>query len=112
MGMPLEPVPVSQGVRDGRANTCEVILSSLAEDIPLIGMDVLLFIVSGYDDTRRLQKVGSPPVELKNIQSHEGRESDRQSEDLLPANGVAVAQSGPLMRQYPGHIGEKCHTNG
>jgi TRAP-type C4-dicarboxylate transport system substrate-binding protein len=58
----LKPTEIFQGVRDGKAEGGEVIMSSLAKEIPLFGMDALPFIVSGYPDARRMWEVSRPSV--------------------------------------------------
>jgi TRAP-type C4-dicarboxylate transport system substrate-binding protein len=62
-GTLLKPTEIFQGVRDGKAEAGEVIMSSLAKEIPLFGMDALPFIVSGYTDARRMWEVSRPSVE-------------------------------------------------
>jgi TRAP-type C4-dicarboxylate transport system substrate-binding protein len=62
-GTLLKPTDIFQGVRDGKAEGGEVIMSSLAKEIPLFGMDALPFIVSGYTDARRMWEVSRPSVE-------------------------------------------------
>jgi TRAP-type C4-dicarboxylate transport system substrate-binding protein len=62
-GTLLKPTEIFQGVRDGKAEAGEVIMSSLAKEIPLFGMDALPFIVSGYADARRMWEVSRPSVE-------------------------------------------------
>jgi TRAP-type C4-dicarboxylate transport system substrate-binding protein len=62
-GTLLKPTDIFQGVRDGKAEGGEVIMSSLAKEIPLFGMDALPFIVSGYPDARRMWEVSRPSVE-------------------------------------------------
>jgi TRAP-type transport system periplasmic protein len=62
-GTLLKPADIFQGVQDGRADAGEVILSSLAREIPLFGMDALPFIVSSYDDARRMWAATRPAIE-------------------------------------------------
>ena len=50
-------------MREGKAEGGEVIMSSLAKELPLFGMDALPFIVSGYDDARRMWEASRPAVE-------------------------------------------------
>jgi len=53
-GSLLPPSAIFTGVREGKAEGGEVIMSSLAKEHPLFGMDSLPFIVSGYDDAWRM----------------------------------------------------------
>jgi TRAP-type C4-dicarboxylate transport system substrate-binding protein len=53
-GKLLKPTEIFQGVRQEKAEAGEVIMSSLAKEIPLFGIDALPFIVSGYPDARRM----------------------------------------------------------
>jgi TRAP-type C4-dicarboxylate transport system substrate-binding protein len=53
-GKLLKPTEIFQGVRQDKAEAGEVIMSSLAKEIPLFGIDALPFIVSGYPDARRM----------------------------------------------------------
>ncbi len=53
-GTLIKPAEIFAGVRDGRAEAGEVIMSSLVKENPLFGMDSLPFIVSGYPDARRM----------------------------------------------------------
>ncbi len=53
-GSLIRPSEIYVGVRDGKAEGGEVIMSSLAREHPLFGMDSLPFIVSGYDDAWRM----------------------------------------------------------
>jgi TRAP-type C4-dicarboxylate transport system substrate-binding protein len=62
-GTLLKPTEIFEGVRQGKAEAGEVIMSSLAKEIPIFGMDALPFIVSGYDDARRMWEVSRPAVE-------------------------------------------------
>ncbi len=62
-GSLIKPAEIFAGVREGRAEGGEVIMSSLAKEIPLFGMDALPFIVSGYDDAQRMWEVQRPAAE-------------------------------------------------
>jgi TRAP-type C4-dicarboxylate transport system substrate-binding protein len=62
-GTLLKPTDIFEGVRQGKAEAGEVIMSSLAKEHPLFGMDALPFIVSGYQDARRMWDVSRPSVE-------------------------------------------------
>ncbi len=61
-GSMLKPADIFDGVRDGRAGGGEVIMSSLAKEHLLFGMDALPFIVSGYEDARRMWEVSRKGV--------------------------------------------------
>lgn len=62
-GRMLKPAEIFSGVRDGKAHTGEVIMSSLEKEELLFGMDSLPFIVSGYEDARRMWAASRPAVE-------------------------------------------------
>lgn len=62
-GTLLKPVEIFPGVQTGKAEAGEVIMSSLAKENPLFGMDSLPFIVSGYDDARRMWEASRPGTE-------------------------------------------------
>jgi len=62
-GSLLKPAEIFTGVRNGAAEAGEVIMSSLAKENPLFGMDALPFIVSGYDDARRMWETSRPMIE-------------------------------------------------
>ncbi len=62
-GTLIKPAEIYEGVRKGRAEGGEVIMSSLANEYPLFGMDALPFIVSGYDDARRMWEASRPAIE-------------------------------------------------
>lgn len=53
-GKLLKPAQIYAGVRDGKAGGGEVIMSSVEKEAALFGIDSLPFIVSGYDDAKRL----------------------------------------------------------
>jgi len=59
----LKPTEIFSGVRSGKAGGGEVIMSSLANEIPLFGIDSLPFIVSGYDDARRMWEASRSGIE-------------------------------------------------
>jgi TRAP-type C4-dicarboxylate transport system substrate-binding protein len=62
-GRLLKPTDIFSGVRNGKAEAGEVIMSSLQKEELLFGMDSLPFIVSGYDDARRMWSASRPAVE-------------------------------------------------
>lgn len=62
-GRLLKPAEIFNGVRNGKAEAGEVIMSSLEKEELLFGMDSLPFIVSGYDDARRMWAASRPAVE-------------------------------------------------
>lgn len=68
-GTLIKPAEIFDGVRKGRAEGGEVIMSSLAKVNPLFGMDALPFIVSGYDDARRMWDASRPAIE-KALREH------------------------------------------
>lgn len=68
-GKLLKPTEIYSGVRNGKAEGGEVIMSSLAKEHPLFGMDALPFIVSGYHDARRMWDISRPAIE-KLLSSH------------------------------------------
>jgi TRAP-type C4-dicarboxylate transport system substrate-binding protein len=61
-GKLLKPTEIYSGVRNGKAEGGEVIMSSLAKEHPLFGMDALPFIVSGYPDARRMWDISRPAI--------------------------------------------------
>jgi TRAP-type C4-dicarboxylate transport system substrate-binding protein len=62
-GTLIKPAEIYAGVREGRAEGGEVIMSSLANEYPLFGMDALPFIVSGYDDAKNMWDASRPAIE-------------------------------------------------
>jgi TRAP-type C4-dicarboxylate transport system substrate-binding protein len=62
-GSLIKPAEIFNGVRSGKAGAGEVIMSGLAKEHPLFGMDALPFIVSGYEDARRMWDVSRPSIE-------------------------------------------------
>lgn len=68
-GRLLKPAEIFSGVRDGKAQAGEVIMSSLEKEELLFGMDSLPFIVSGYEDARRMWAASRPAVE-KSMDKH------------------------------------------
>ena len=62
-GRLLKPTDIFSGVRNGKAEAGEVIMSSLQKEELLFGMDSLPFIVSGYDDAKRMWAAARPAVE-------------------------------------------------
>jgi TRAP-type C4-dicarboxylate transport system substrate-binding protein len=61
-GKLLKPTEIYSGVRNGKAEGGEVIMSGLAKEHPLFGMDALPFIVSGYPDARRMWDISRPAI--------------------------------------------------
>jgi TRAP-type C4-dicarboxylate transport system substrate-binding protein len=62
-GRLLKPADIFSGVRNGKAEAGEVIMSTLQKEELLFGMDSLPFIVSGYDDAKRMWTAARPAVE-------------------------------------------------
>lgn len=62
-GRLLKPTEIFSGVRNGKAEAGEVIMSSLQKEELLFGIDSLPFIVSGYEDARRMWNAARPAVE-------------------------------------------------
>ena len=62
-GRLVKPTEIFSGVRSGKTEAGEVIMSSLQKEELLFGMDSLPFIVSGYDDARRMWTAARPAVE-------------------------------------------------
>lgn len=62
-GTLIKPAEIFEGVRAGRAEAGEVILSSLAKEEPLFGIDALPFIVSDYEDALNMWRVSRPTIE-------------------------------------------------
>lgn len=62
-GTLIKPAEIYAGVRAGKAEGGEVILSSLAKENALFGMDALPFIVSGYADARHMWRASRPAIE-------------------------------------------------
>ncbi|WP_334188100.1 TRAP transporter substrate-binding protein [Noviherbaspirillum sp.] len=62
-GSLIKPADIFAGVRSGKAEAGEVIMSSLAKENPLFGMDALPFIVSGYDDAQRMWEASRASIE-------------------------------------------------
>ena len=62
-GRLLKPTDIFSGVRNGKAEAGEVIMSSLQKEELLFGMDSLPFIASGYDDAKRMWIAARPAVE-------------------------------------------------
>jgi TRAP-type C4-dicarboxylate transport system substrate-binding protein len=61
-GKLLKPAQIYQGVRSGKAGGGEVIMSSVEKEAALFGIDSLPFIVSGYDDAKRLWEASRDEV--------------------------------------------------
>jgi TRAP-type C4-dicarboxylate transport system substrate-binding protein len=62
-GTLLKPTEIFSGVRSGKAEAGEVIMSSLTKENVMFGIDSLPFIVSGYADARHLWEVSRPTME-------------------------------------------------
>lgn len=62
-GTLIQPAGIFAGVRKGEAEGGEVILSSLARENPLFGIDALPFIVSGYEDAWRMWEASRPAID-------------------------------------------------
>jgi TRAP-type C4-dicarboxylate transport system substrate-binding protein len=62
-GSLVKPTDIVSAVRDGTVAAGEVIMSSLADECALCGIDALPFIVSGYDDARALWEITRAAVE-------------------------------------------------
>lgn len=62
-GKLLKPAQIYAGVRDGKAGGGEVIMSSIEKEAALFGIDSLPFIVSGYDDAKRLWEASRQEVD-------------------------------------------------
>lgn len=61
-GSLVRPTEITSAVRKGAVEAGEVIMSSLADDCPLCGIDALPFIVSRYEDARRLWDISRDAV--------------------------------------------------
>lgn len=61
-GSLLKPAEIFTGVRDGKAVGGEMMMSSLSQEANIFGIDALPFIVSDYDDAKRLWEVSRPAV--------------------------------------------------
>lgn len=59
--LPLAQIPAA--VRAGKVQAGEVIMSGLAQDIPMAGVDSVPFVVSSYDDAQRLWQFQRPLME-------------------------------------------------
>ncbi|MDE2204949.1 MAG: TRAP transporter substrate-binding protein [Burkholderiaceae bacterium] len=62
-GSLLKAASIFDGVRDGKADAGEVMLSTLAQRDPLFGVDSIPFVVSGYNDARLLWDASRSRVE-------------------------------------------------
>lgn len=62
-GVLLKPTEIFTGVTSGRVGAGEVIMSSLSKENVMFGIDSIPFIVSGYDDARRMWETSRPAVE-------------------------------------------------
>lgn len=62
-GSLLAPKEIFSGARSGKADAGEVMMSSLAKEDAIFGMDALPFIVSSYDDARHMWAASRGAVE-------------------------------------------------
>jgi TRAP-type C4-dicarboxylate transport system substrate-binding protein len=62
-GSLVKPTEIVTAVRNGRVAAGEVIMSSLADECALCGIDALPFIVASYDDARRLWEITRAAVD-------------------------------------------------
>ncbi|MBA4282267.1 MAG: C4-dicarboxylate ABC transporter, partial [Ralstonia sp.] len=62
-GTLLKPAAIFDGVKDGKAEAGEVMLSTLAQRDPLFGVDSIPFVVSGYNDARLLWDASRSHIE-------------------------------------------------
>lgn len=62
-GTLLKPAQIFAGVMEGKAEAGEVIMSSLAKEIPVFGVDSLPFTVRGYEDAYQLWMASKQEVE-------------------------------------------------
>ncbi len=62
-GALLKPAGIFDGVKDGKAEAGEVMLSTLAQRAPLFGVDSIPFVVSGYNDARLLWDASRSGIE-------------------------------------------------
>lgn len=62
-GSLIKPAEIFAGVREGKAEAGELIMSSLASENPLFGIDALPFIVSGYADARHMWNASRPAID-------------------------------------------------
>lgn len=62
-GSLLKPAEIFPGVVNGKAEAGEVIMSSLAKEIPVFGLDSLPFTVRGYEDAHNLWMESKAEVE-------------------------------------------------
>lgn len=62
-GSLLKPAEIFSGVVNEKAEAGEVIMSSLAKEIPVFGLDSLPFTVRGYEDARQLWQASRAEVE-------------------------------------------------
>jgi TRAP-type transport system periplasmic protein len=56
----LKAVDILAGVTDGRADAGELIMSSMSQEYPVMGIDSFPFIVSGYEDAKALWAATRP----------------------------------------------------
>lgn len=54
---------IRQAVQDGKAEAGETIMTSMVKDIPIAGADAIPFVVSSYEDARRMWDLQRPLIE-------------------------------------------------
>lgn len=54
---------IRQAVQDGKAQAGETIMTSMVKDIPIAGADAIPFVVSSYDDARRMWDLQRPLID-------------------------------------------------
>ena len=54
---------IRQTVEDGRAQAGETIMTSMVKEMPIAGADAIPFVVSSYDDARRMWDLQRPLIE-------------------------------------------------
>lgn len=51
---------IRQAVQDGKAEAGETIMTSMVKDIPIAGADAIPFVVSSYEDAKRMWDLRRP----------------------------------------------------
>jgi len=54
---------IRQAVQDGKAQAGETIMTSMVKDIPIAGADAIPFVVSSYEDARRMWELQRPLID-------------------------------------------------
>ncbi len=54
---------IRQAVQDGKAQAGETIMTSMVKEIPIAGADAIPFVVSSYDDARRMWDLQRPLID-------------------------------------------------